>query len=375
MPETKPEILIVGAGPSGLTAATELTRRGITPTIIDNDGLPTPESRALAIHARTLDILEPAGITERLLKAGNIIKGFYIRHNGKNLLHLNFKDLPHRFNFILALPQSKTEEIMIEALKEKGLDVNWHTTLEAFEKTEAGYKCSFDKGSSLETSNFDMIIGADGAHSTVRKQLGVPFDGESIPGEWSLADVEWDDWPHPVDHAIINLTPNGPLAFFPLGEGYGRLVSSRPGLLNHIPKEAKLKKVIWESNFRISYRQVKTYQQNNVFLVGDAAHIHSPAGGRGMNLGIEDAATLAYLIKEDRTRDYTKQRHPIGRKVLKFTEQQTRQFTSTGPFFRLMVKYLAPLILAFPALRKAALSQMTGLDTPKPEWLPDSERE
>ena len=369
MPQTTPRVLIVGAGPAGLTAATELLRRGITPTIIDNDGLPTPESRALAIHARTLDILEPAGITERLLKAGNKINGLYIRQNGKTLLHLNFEDLPHRFNFILALPQSKTEEIFIEALSEKGLDVNWHATLDVFQKQGDHYHCVYDETASINETEFDIIIGADGAHSTVRKQLAIPFEGESMPGNWSLADVEWEIWPHPVDRAILNLTPHGPIAYFPLGEGYGRLVSSKPDLLNNIPEKAVIKKVIWESNFRISYRQVKTYQQGNVFLAGDAAHIHSPAGGRGMNLGIEDAATLAYLISKNRKQDYTRMRHPIGKKVLKFTKQQTRQFTSSGRTFPLLVKYIAPLLLSLKPVRRAALTTLTGLDTPNPEWL------
>lgn len=369
MPDRGTSHLIIGAGPVGLTAALELKRRGITPTIIDNDGEPTPESRALAINPRSLEILEASGVTERLINAGNKINGLIIKNNHKLLTQFKISDIPHRYNFLLILPQSNTEEIFIQALKEQGIDVNWHTALENVAPHDQSFTCTVQAKQQQRAIETTYLIGADGAHSTVRKALNIPFDGESLLDEWSLADVELSEWPHPFDHAVINLTNQGPIAFFPLSEGRARLVSTQPDLLNNLPKAAKLNKVIWQSKFKISYRQVSTYQKGNAFLAGDAAHIHSPAGGRGMNLGIEDAATLAFLMANNKQEKYSKMRHPIGQKILKTTEQQTNMITSNNILVKLSIKFLTPILLNIPPLRLQALKRLSGLDTPTPEWL------
>jgi 2-polyprenyl-6-methoxyphenol hydroxylase-like FAD-dependent oxidoreductase len=177
------------------------------------------------------------------------------------------------------------------------------------------------------------LIGADGAHSTVRKGLGIGFGGESFPGEWGLADVVLADWPFPFDRPVITLDRHHICAFIPMAEGFGRFVSNDADVLDRLPPDAKVKSVVWQSTFRISFRQVSTYQQDNAFLAGDAAHIHSPVGARGMNLGIEDACWLAWLMAEGRTQEYTALRWPAGRTVLDFTEQQTRQIVraACGP--------------------------------------------
>ena len=127
--------------------------------------------------------------------------------------------------------------------------------------------------------------------------------------------------------------------------------------------------MIWESAFKISYRQVETYQSGRTFLAGDAAHIHSPVGGRGMNLGIEDAATLAWLIEQGKTDDYTAMRHPIGAQVLKFTQTQTKQLTQRGALQRFLQNTVAPLMLKVPAIQRLAVSRIAGLETPHPPWL------
>ena len=362
-------ILIAGAGPVGLAAAIELTRYGFKPKIIDNDEGPTPESRALAIHARTLDIMEPSGVTDRLIAAGNRINGIIFRDGLDVFMGLNFKELPHRFNFILALPQTETEKIMIEALQQQGGEVGWMTTLQSVVLERDGFACALSTGNGENALSADILIGADGAHSTVRKALELGFVGETMAEEFGLADVVLDDWPFPPDRAVVTIDGDRIAAFFPYGEGSGRFVTNHPDTLNRLPPDAKIGRVKWQSSFRISYRQVKSYQKGNGFLAGDAAHIHSPVGGRGMNLGIEDAATLAWLIKEQRTPDYTSMRHPVGEAVLRLTKQQTSQLSSLNPVKRFITKQIGPLLLKIPAIRRMAITRITGLDTPFPPWL------
>ncbi len=361
--------LIIGAGPVGLTAALELNRRGLPFKIIDNDGEPTPESRALAINARTLEILESSGVSEKLIEAGNKVEKITVRNQQQTLLNVDITQSPHKYNFLLVLPQSQTETILIEALKEQSQNVEWYTSLKSITPMDNLFKCNLETNDELKTISAKNLIGADGAHSTVRKTLDFSFDGESIPDIWSLADVEISEWPYPFNNAVVTLTEVGPIAFFPFGEGKGRLVSSKPDILNNLPSGMKVSKSTWQSEFKISYRQVASYQKGNAFLAGDAAHIHSPAGGRGMNMGIEDAATLAYLIEKNQTERYTDLRHPVGEKILNFTRQQTERITSPGMGLSIAIKYLAPLAFSIPPIRNKALKTLIGLDTPKPEWL------
>lgn len=363
------EILIAGAGPVGLTAAVELARRGYAPRIIDNDGEPSPESRALAVNARTLDILEPSGVTERIIPEGNRVNGMIFIQNGRELMRLELGLLPHRFNFLISLPQSRTEELLIERFQEMGHEIGWHTSLTDFSADDSGIRCNLEQDGETEAIQTDILIGADGARSQVRKSLGFDFKGKTEPGLFGLADVTLDDWPFPFDRAVVHRNPGQIVGFIPMGEGYGRLVSNKSDVLNRLPDTMKVLDVIWESEFKISYRQVDTYQSGNVFLAGDAAHIHSPAGGRGMNLGVEDAATLAWLIQEGRADEYTRLRHRIGEQVLKFTEAQTRQMTTGSGLQEFMIAWLAPFLLKFSAVQKLAVTRLVGLETPHPPWL------
>lgn len=364
-----PSILISGGGPVGLTAAVELARRGYSPQIIDDDGEPSPESRALAINARTLDILEPSGVSDWIIEAGNRINGMIFMSGGKEAMRLDLRYLPHRFNFMICLPQSRTEELLIKRLGELGQSVQWFTELRGFEPLNGGFQCALQAASGNRSEACDVLIGADGARSLVRKTLGLEFAGETEPQAFSLADVKLDDWPYPFDHGVVHSEPGYIVGFIPISEGFGRFVCTKPGLMDHLPASAKVRDVIWEAEFKISYRQVSTYQSGQAFLAGDAAHIHSPAGGRGMNLGIEDAATLAWLIAEGKTNEYTARRHKIGAQVLKFTRSQTNQIMQRGPLQRFLQTVAAPLLLKLPAVQRLAVTRLAGLETPHPPWL------
>lgn len=358
-------IFIAGAGPIGLTAAVELKRRGFALRIIDPDMSVSPESRALAVNTRTLELMEPSGVTEMMLAAGNRVKHVVIRRNEKVLAQIDLTKIPHRFNFMLVLEQSKTEEILIQKLSKMGVEVEKNTALESF---SGGPKiqCQLSNGKSATT---DILIGADGSHSVVRKTLGLTFEGETDEQIFGLADVELDDWPFPTDTAVLTIMDTHLAPYLPMREGFGRFISTKGDCLNNLPRDAKVKKVTWETDFKLSYRQVQTYQSGNVFLAGDAAHIHSPVGGRGMNLGMEDACWLAWLIEMGREAEYTALRHTVGADVLKFTHAFTSFAKSRGVLQDMFFQLGIPILTKLPALQRRAFNMLTALNTPAPPWL------
>ncbi len=359
-------IFIAGGGPVGLAAALELRRRGFSPRIIDPDPAPSPESRALAINARTLELLEPSGATEALLASGLRLNRMLLRHERKPLGTIQINRLNHKFNFLVSLPQSDTERVLTQTLERHGGKLERNLALVDFAQEGPIVKCRLSDGTVAEA---DLLIGADGARSQVRKSLGLGFPGESEPQTFGLLDAELDAWPFPWDQVVLTIRDDFVVGFIPMREGFGRFVSSRPDTLAALPPEAKVKRVVWESLFKINYRQVENYQKGRVFLAGDAAHIHSPFGGRGMNLGIEDACWLAWLIETDRTEEYTRHRHAPGAAVLKQTARPTSLITAKTVFMRFMRNWVVPRVLGCSMVQRRVLPGLMGLDTPAAPWL------
>ena len=362
----KPQsIFIAGGGPVGLTAAIELKRRGIEPRIVDPDAAPSPESRALAVNSRTLDLMEPSGVTDALLAAGIRVKRVVIRRGTKVIAELDLTQIPHRFNFLLVIAQSQTEAILTQRLKGMGVELERKVGLVKFEPGTPNHLSLTD---GTETGA-DILVGADGSHSVVRKTLGLNFPGETQIEVFGLADVELADWPFPFDTVVVTILDTHLAPFVPMAEGFGRFISSRGDCLNNLPPDAKVKRVVWETDFRISYRQVESYQKGNVFLAGDAAHIHSPVGGRGMNLGMEDACWLAWLIGQGRSAEYTTLRHPVGADVLRYTYRFTQFVRARGSMQDLVLRVGVPFVTKIPPIRNRVFNMLTAMDTPPPPWL------
>jgi 2-polyprenyl-6-methoxyphenol hydroxylase-like FAD-dependent oxidoreductase len=354
-------ILIAGAGPVGLAAALELARRGFRPDIIDNDGEPTPESRALAVNPRTLALLAPSGVTQRLLAKGHRVDGFLLMDGDEKLVRLDIGNVGGPYPFLLSYPQSETEKVLIGALAERGIDVGWHKPLE-----------SLDTDGERIIANgepCDVLIGADGSHSFVRRAMGIDFPGTSEAQEFGLADIRFKDWPYPWDKAVGLFRDDHVLAFIPMGEGFGRFISTRPDTLAVLPEGARAGDVIWQSAFKISYRQAETYQKGNVFLAGDAAHIHSPIGGRGMNLGIEDACWLAWMLTEGRSAEYTQARHPVGAEVLRMTSIPTNFLASKARWRRYFLRLVLSPLLGPAFVQRRVIPALLGLNSPAAPWL------
>ena len=365
-------ILIAGAGPVGLTAALELARRGFVPRIIDDGPGPTPveESRALGVNARTLTLLSASGLSERIIAASQPIEHFRVRSGGKTLIELDTRQVKGRFSAVHALAQGRTERLMIEALLAHGIAPEWQTAIVAgvvadLQKPEVTLRHA---DGAMETVRPDILVGADGAHSAVRKALGAGFPGEALEAYFYLADFRYEG---PVDTHVaeISLFDPGMIGRLPVAADVIRYISTLEGFESRIVHPAKVVEKTWASQFRIHFRHVEPMAKGNVFLAGDAAHIHSPAGARGMNLGIEDACWLAWLIAEGREQEYSALRIPAVKQVLKQTYDLTRLITMANPLAIAARNLFAPLFLRFGPARRTLLSNIAGYDTPRPPWI------
>lgn len=362
------EALIIGAGPVGLTAALELARRGIAPRIVDSASGPPLESRAIGVNPRSLDILEPAGVTERILAEGQRINRARLMQAGRTVGCIEFGRLGHRFPFMTALAQRRTQQILEARLQETGIGVEWGIAFEGLERRDGFALVRLRSAGGIEECAARRLVGCDGAHSGVRRAAGIAFEGRAWEHDWSLMDAEID-WPLPQDEVVLDFSPEGMLFSIPLGGGIRRLVRNGPAAEELLPPAARLGRVLWRSDFRISHRLARNFQAGAIFLAGDAAHIHSPAGARGMNGGIEDAATLAWLVAEGREHAYEAMRRPAAARVLRQVDRQTRQADQRGGALLGLRLALAGLALRAGPVQRLAARFITALDTPLPAWL------
>ncbi|WP_267550158.1 NAD(P)/FAD-dependent oxidoreductase [Rhizobium rhizogenes] len=365
-------ILIAGAGPVGLTAALELARRGFTPRIIDDGPGPTPveESRALGVNARTLTLLSPSGVAERIVEAAQSIDCFRVRAGERTLFELDASQVKGRFSAIRGLAQGQTERLLLEALSTYGIVPEWQTAIIAgeiadFRKPEVTVR---RPDGAMETVRPDILVGADGAHSVVRKALGAGFPGEALEAYFYLVDFRYSGQ---IDTHFgeVSIFDPGMIGRLPVASDVIRYISTLEDFESRIVHPATIAERLWASQFRIHFRHVEPMAKGNVFLAGDAAHIHSPAGARGMNLGIEDACWLAWLIAEGREQEYSALRIPAVKQVLKQTYGLTRLITMTNPLAIAMRNLIAPLVLRFGPARRVLLRSVAGYDTPKPPWI------
>jgi len=359
-----PSVLVAGAGPVGLSAALELARLGATVRLIDKQADRSGLSKAVGIHARTLELLEPSGVTPRLLEAGLKIRHGNLRYDGEVLGRIDFNNLDHRFNFLLSLPQNETEAILEEALAARGVAVERGVELTGLSQDADGVTAQLSGAGGTSAFRCAWLAGCDGAHSTVRGLLGIGFAGEHYPDSWSLADIRME-WPFGHGDANLFLRPDGEVLFvISMPDARFRAISNYPNALELLPDGSRVTEILWQTNFTVSLRQVASYGTGRVLLAGDAAHIHSPAGGRGMNLGIEDATVMARRITGGGAENYSRDRHPIGATVVRESDMQFRMAAARNPVLRLLRNAVIRHVLGSARVQRRLLFRMAGLDHP-----------
>nr|WP_210215264.1 FAD-dependent monooxygenase [Lichenihabitans psoromatis] len=291
------DILIVGAGPSGLALAAELRRLGASALLIDRQTEGANTSRAAVVHARTLEVLEPLGATEALLGIGLIVSTFQVRDRDNLLLSVDFADLPTRYPYALLCPQNKTEAVLLDRLHSLGGDVVRPVDVTTVRQGPLGAAVDMMIDGSTRTIETKWLIGCDGMNSIVREQSGIGFAGAAYPQDFVLADVRMD-WPLPRDEVDLFLSPDGLMVVAPLPDDRFRVVATVTHAPEHPTTDAieailrqrgpatssaiRVHDLIWSSRFRVHHRISDMPRKGRVLLCGDAAHVHSPAGGQGM---------------------------------------------------------------------------------------------
>jgi 2-polyprenyl-6-methoxyphenol hydroxylase-like FAD-dependent oxidoreductase len=378
--------LIIGAGPVGLAAALFLVRRGIVPRVVEMREEPSRESRALAVNPRTLELLAPSGVTGRMLEMGLQIGGArFNRIDGKGrsrlVTVLEFAGLHPEYPFMLALSQAATERLLEQAMVEAGGSVERGRKLVECRLVDeggesAGVEAVIEHGGSREAVRAPWLLAADGAHSTVRGELDMAFRGSSFPDDWYLADAPLRT-ELPEDRAHAFFLADGMFVFLirvidpgvePEGASLWRVISNRPAPLERladIDPAAAVRQAgpaVWESSFTVSHRMIESMARRPVYFAGDAAHIHSPIGARGMNLGIEDAWVFAACAAAGRLADYDRLRRGVDRRVVRRVHLLSRVAAAQPRSLRPVRRFGLPAVLAVAPLRRRMIRTATGLD-------------
>jgi 2-polyprenyl-6-methoxyphenol hydroxylase-like FAD-dependent oxidoreductase len=359
------EVLVVGAGPVGLTMAAELARHGVSCRIIDRLAKPLPYCRAIGITARTLEVWDDMGIVDPLIDAGIWLVGTrsFLNHSPAHDVQNDLFGLPYGH---LGIPQPETERILAEHLASFGITVERPVTLTSLKQDSQQAQVELlHADNSKETAAFRYVVGCDGAHSAVRRLTEIPFEGDQFPFTFMLGDVILDcDLPRGMVLRSIHPNEKGAPDFLmavPLPERNRYRVSMlapnqlAPNALAHglqtelpgptleelqvvadrlFPQKLQMSDLRWSSLFRISMRLAARYREGRAFIAGDAAHIHPPTGGQGMNTGIQDAYNLAWKMalvlqgaaSPDLLDTYEAERRPVGADVISRTRTQSEQY-------------------------------------------------
>jgi 3-(3-hydroxy-phenyl)propionate hydroxylase len=378
-------VLIVGAGPTGMTAAIELRRAGIDVRIIDKSDHPAPYSQALVVQARTLEQMQRYGIAAKAIARGRKLKNATVWSEGKDIFSLAFDRIPSRYRFLLFIPQRETEVLLNEHMESLGVKIERKTEFISFAQQNGNVSAVLGlPDGAKEAISPRWIIGCDGAHSTVRQQAQIPFEGGGVGLSFFLGDFEIDGPDAPADGLLIHWHKGNVVFMGRLSDKITRVIVALhqeqgsgderdeqkrklsikdfQDPIDSAGIRLKIRSSDWMTPFHVNDLQAQHYRAGNVFLAGDASHIHSPIGGQGMNTGIQDAANLCWKLAavargaEDRLLDsYEEERSPVGRALLKCTERGLKMATESGWLVEHIRDAILPIVSGLPPIQKSIL--------------------
>ena len=388
------DVLIVGAGPTGLALACQLIRYGVDFVVIDKKDTTTPYSKAIGVQARTLEIYEQIGLADKLIDLGAKAERATMFAGGKVRGQVEFRGLGaglSPYPYVLIVEQGKHETLIYDFIKSHGKDVRWQTTLESFTQDADGVTATtVNQNGETETISAKYLIGCDGAKSPVRHSLGLTFEGSTFERMFYVADVEID-WEFEHGGLHVFLMRMSLLAVFSMsGDRQYRIVGTFPEefakdegevLYEEIEERIRLDaeidfditKVNWFSTYKVHTRHVNKFREGRCFVAGDAAHIHTPAGAQGMNTGIQDGYNLAWKLALDLKHDsskklldtYNEERLPNAEQLMQTTDRFFNLVASPNPFFvfaRIFIfPYVANLLFSLDAVKRFVFPRISQI--------------
>ena len=386
------DVLIVGAGPTGLALAATLQKAGVDHVLIDALEGPQNTSRAAVVHAHTLEMLEAIDAVGPLSAVSLALTKFTIRDRDQPLLGVNFEGLPSAFRHMLMVPQTTTEAVLHQRLTELGGELHRGVAASGVTVEADGATVRLKTAEGERSIRARHVVGADGMHSVIREAAGIGFHGEAYGESFVLADV-WMDWPLGTDEVSLFFSPAGLVVVAPLPDGSYRIVATldnapaEPGIADmqrlldaRGPKAepGRITGVIWPSRFRVHHRLADSYRSGPFLLIGDAAHVHSPAGGQGMNTGLADAVVLGQALTqvvrdgapETVLDDYSQARRKAAAEVLALASGLTRIATVRPPLMRWLRNLLLCRMDRTPRLKAKLNLNLSGVSRRRYSVLP-----
>ena len=387
-----PQVLICGAGPTGLMLAGQLALRNVPFRIIDKNADHTTQSRAIVVQARSVEIFGQMGIAQEALRSGEKAKAVNVVVNGKRVLHMNVRDVgegltpyPH----LLMLEQSKTEKLLNDFLAHRGHAVERQTELLNFTQDAHTVTATIKQSDGKEeTLRVDWLVGADGAHSIVRHTLNIPFAGKTYQQSLFVLDCEVN-LNFPSDEMYIAFAERAFAGFFPLTNWRCRVIGTIPegcvgkdtvsfedvakDFAQRMHMDVSLRNPNWIALYHSHHRAASAFRKDRCFLAGDAAHIHSPVGAQGMNTGLQDAFNLAWklaLVSQGKAKDtlldtYNGERIPIAQTLVRTTDRVFNLVTSQGPLMKGVRMHVIPVLMQtiVPLAQKQQFLREAGFKT------------
>jgi len=376
------DVLIVGAGPVGLFLANECARRGLRWRLLEARSGQSEHSKALAIMPRTLEIFDMAGIVSPFLEIANRVTSAAIITHGRTLARMQFTPEDSPYPFVAMVPQDVTERLLLEQLQRKSGEVDYETAFVSAVQHEDHVSVTVDQRGEHVELTAAFVVGCDGAHSTVRHLLNLPFEGGQYHDTFLLADVETNET-LPADEMQLCPNESGPLAIFPMSATRRRIVATtenakdeRPSLevvrellALRAPGGIEARALLWSSYFHIHHRQVAQLRAGRIFVAGDAAHIHSPFGAQGMNTGLQDVWNLVWKLdltardhgSEELLESYTAERRPVIKHVIDITDFMTKAMGTPSKLAQALRNTVIPVVSRLAPFQHAFVQTLSEL--------------